>query len=383
MSDICCESQGGSGLYIHIPFCESKCIYCAFYSIADPSLRCSYIEALLKEAAYRAEAEGWKNHVFKSIYIGGGTPSVLPISDIVKIFDELSKILCLSSAEEITIELNPEHQKLIKELRTNTPINRLSIGVQSFDDNRLKFMRRRHSGKEAIEAVELAHKSGFNNISIDLIYGLPEMDIAEWNTQINTFKSLDIPHLSAYALTPEPLTLLQKQIDKHLLKLPSPDTLFEQYMHLYQWGALHGYEAYEVSNWALDKQYSKHNLSYWSTDTAYLGLGPSAHSFKDPHREANISNVKRYITEPFSPSMYSREELSLEDFYHEYIMTALRTSGGVSKKKISSFSSAIAKDCAIKMQKFIDNGLIKETSTAYTPSAEALYKADGLALDFF
>ncbi len=380
-----------AGLYIHIPFCEAKCAYCAFYSVADPSLRSRYIEAVLQEAQARRQNsdEPWGEVVFDSLYLGGGTPSVLSVRDYVRLFEVLFSQFSWSENPEITFELNPEHRALIADLKRHTPVNRLSIGIQSFKDERLRFMRRRHSGKEAAEAVLAAKTQGFN-LSVDLIYGLPDMKADEWGEQLKQVADLDPDHLSAYALSVEGGSLLSKQVADGLFQMPEQEVLFEQYEQLLAWAEAHRYEAYEVSNLAKKGRHSRHNSRYWDVCTPYLGLGPGAHSFylgggacADAHtaavRRANRADVSAYL----SNAAFEQEYLTSADLYHEYVMTALRTAAGLDKARIAALPTNLQEDCRRHLAPLLAQGWLIETPTAYCPTPSARYRADGLALAFF
>lgn len=386
-----------AGLYIHIPFCEAKCTYCAFYSVADPTRRPHYVEAVLREAAQRRlEADApWREAVFDSLYVGGGTPSVLDIADCVRLFERLSRLFRWSAEPEITFELNPEHRGLIADLKRHTPVNRLSMGIQSFRDERLRFMRRRHSGAEARAAIGAALAAGFDNLSIDLIYGLPDMDEAEWAEQLAVAGAYAPPHLSAYALTVEPGSLLARQVAAGQWRMPDGDRLFEQYALLVDWAERHGYEGYEVSNFALPGRRARHNSRYWDIQTPYLGLGPGAHSFYGLRtaadadsarlalRRANLPDVRAYVSEAYGPARYEQEQLTETDRYHEYVMTALRTSDGLDKSRIAALPPDLRTACLAQLQPLLTEGLLTESETAYRTTPAARYRADGLALAFF
>lgn len=379
-----------AGLYIHVPFCESKCTYCAFYSVADPTYRKRYVDAVLREAEQRRAnpAEPWKEAVFDTLYLGGGTPSVLEIADCVRLFDGLSRLFHWSASPEITFELNSEHRGLISTLKRHTPVNRLSIGIQSFRDERLRFMRRRHSGREARAAIETAAAQGFDNLSIDLIYGLPDMAAAEWEAQLAEVAAYRPPHLSAYALTVEPGSLLARQVTAGQWRMPGQDILAEQYGLLTDWCDRQGYDAYEVSNFALPGHAARHNSRYWDIRTPYLGLGPGAHSFYRlpaavAMRRANLPDIRTYISEPYGEARYEQETLTETDLYHEYVMTALRTSAGLDKSRIAALPPDLRTACLQNLQPLLTDGLLYETETAYRTTPAARYRADGLALAFF
>ncbi len=391
--------MSAAGLYIHVPFCEAKCIYCAFYSVADPTYRHAYVEAVLREAAQRLSEPDtpWRERVFDSLYLGGGTPSVLSIADCVRLFEGLNRLFRWSASPEITFELNPEHRGLMADLKRHTPVNRLSMGIQSFRDERLRFMRRRHNGSEARAAIETAAAAGFDNLSIDLIYGLPDMTADEWTEQLDTAAAYRPPHLSAYALTVEPGSLLARQVERGLCRVPDQDVLAAQYGQLTAWAERQGYTAYEVSNLALPGHEARHNSRYWDVRTPYLGLGPGAHSFcRLPSaaarhdatsavavRRANRPDVRAYVSTPYGPTHFEQERLSKTDLYHEYVMTALRTAAGLDKGRLAALPAPLRQACLKNLQPLLSEGLLTETETAYRPTPAARYRADGLALSFF
>lgn len=388
-----------AGLYIHVPFCEAKCSYCAFYSVADPTHRQAYVDAVLREAAQRLSEPDtpWGEAVFDTLYLGGGTPSVLAIADCVRLFEGLNRLFRWSASPEITFELNPEHRHLLPDLKRHTPVNRLSMGIQSFRDERLRFMRRRHNGNGARAAIETAAAVGFDNLSIDLIYGLPDMTAGEWAEQLDTAAAYRPPHLSAYALTVEPGSLLARQVQRGDCRLPDQDVLATQYGLLTNWAERQGYAAYEVSNFALPGHEARHNSRYWDVQTPYLGLGPGAHSFfRLPSaaavhdatsavavRRANRPDIRAYVSEPYGPTLFEQERLSETDLYHEYVMTALRTAAGLDKGRLDTLPAPLRQACRQNLQPLLSEGLLVETETAYRPTPAARYRADGLALSFF
>ncbi|MDE6307304.1 MAG: radical SAM family heme chaperone HemW, partial [Bacteroidales bacterium] len=361
-----------AGLYIHVPFCEAKCCYCAFYSVADPTYRHAYVDAVLREAAQRLEEADtpWREAVFDTLYLGGGTPSVLSIADCVRLFEGLNRLFRWSASPEITFELNPEHRGLLPDLKRHTPVNRLSMGIQSFRDERLRFMRRRHNGSEARAAIETAAAVGFDNLSIDLIYGLPDMTASEWTEQLDTAAAYRPPHLSAYALTIEPGSLLARQVERGDCRLPDQDVLAMQYGLLTDWAERQGYAAYEVSNFAWPGHEARHNSRYWDVQTPYLGLGPGAHSFcRLPSataghdaasavavRRANRPDVRTYVSEAYGPGHFEQERLSETDLYHEYVMTALRTEAGLDNGRLAALPAPLRQACLQNLQPLLSEG---------------------------
>lgn len=322
-----------SGIYVHIPFCKSKCIYCDFYSIAVSSLVDDYCNALKKEIAFRSN-QLTDRHI-RTIYFGGGTPSMLEIGKIEGILSEIYNNYTVDSNSEITLEANPEslNAEYLHQLR-QIGINRLSIGIQSFNDATLKFLKRRHTAKEAIESVLTAKKCGFDNISIDLIYGITGIDNKMWEKQLDTAFSLPISHLSCYCLGIEDNTLLHRYTaeDKYI---PTDDeSCLQQFLAFDSKVSENGFEHYEISNASKPNMRSRHNSSYWNR-TEYLGLGPGAHSYYNGIRAWNIANVKEYIKGISEGNMcLTTETLSETDIFEENIMLGLRTSEGINLREI-------------------------------------------------
>ena len=348
-------------LYIHVPFCHSKCIYCAFYSkpiaanlrLPTSDLRPKYVDALLEEMERRKEEQA---HPIKTVYFGGGTPSLLPLEQLERIVTGLRRCFDLSALEEMTLEANPEDltpEYLSALLQLG--FNRLSIGVQSLDDKVLRLLNRRHSAAQALAAVENAHRAGFRNISVDFIYGLPI------DYQLSTINYQLVTHVSAYALTVEPGTALAVQVEQGRVALPSDDEVVRQYHALHDLLEANGFRQYEVSNYARPGYESRHNSRYWDR-TPYLGLGPGAHSFDGFRRKWN------------NPDGTVGEELLTDaDAYNETLMTALRTTAGLPTGMI----------VMEKMRPFIDRGWIVVADSRYRPTAEGLLHADGMAAELF
>ena len=317
-----------SGIYVHIPFCKSKCIYCDFYSIALPSLIPDFCNALYNEIEQRRQIFSGKT--INTIYFGGGTPSMLEIGTIEKILLTIRKNYFVDSNAEITVEANPENlnAEYLHGLR-QIGINRLSIGVQSFDDATLKFLKRRHSASEAIESVETAASCGFDNISIDLIYGISGLSDEQWHKELETAFSLPITHLSCYCLGIEENTLLHKYLCENIYTPSDEETCLRQFLAFDSISAEHGFDHYEISNAGKPGMHSLHNSSYWDR-SEYLGFGPGAHSYYGNSRSWNISNVKEYVNCISKSKSYSTsEELSESNVYEEYIMLGLRTARGI------------------------------------------------------
>ena len=323
-----------AGLYIHIPFCRKICSYCDFCRTTATSLMPDYLSALdieMKERAAYLEGES-----LETIYFGGGTPSLIPVAGLQKIFKRIYENFRLASDCEITIEANPDDlsNTYLHVLFGSTPVNRLSVGIQSFSDYDLKLLNRRHNAKQALQSIEDARNAGFRNITIDLIYGLPDMDLSAWKANLETAFLLDIQHLSAYHLTIEPNTAMARMTTRGLIHLPEEGDSSEQFLLLNKLSVEHGFVHYEISNLAKKGYLSQHNSNYWR-QKKYLGLGPSAHSFNLVSRQWNVSHVRRYIEAISSGTPYSESEiLDAKTKFNEYLMLSLRTDRGISMSHI-------------------------------------------------
>ena len=317
-----------AGIYLHIPFCNRACHYCDFHFSTNQKYTGEMTRAMVSEIHLRASE--WKSEQIKTIYFGGGTPSTLPAQQIGLLMDAMHAKLNAHGVEEITLEANPEDltTSKISDIQ-HMGVNRLSIGIQSFHDHHLTWMNRAHTGKDAERAVKTAQDKGITNITIDLIYSIPNMTRAEWLANLDLAIQLDVPHISAYSLTIEPQTVFGHQHNKGQLQ-PAPDAESEwQYLTMVDVLNRHGIQSYEVSNFAKSKMESKHNSAYWK-GASYLGIGPSAHSYTHPNRSWNIANNAQYmkaLNEGFR--LYEEEILTTADQYNETIMTRLRTARGL------------------------------------------------------
>ncbi len=317
-----------AGIYLHIPFCHKKCNYCDFYSIVPQNNKSAFVKALKKEISLRKMF--LNEDTVETIYFGGGTPSLLSINEIDKILNEINKSYQILDNPEITFEANPEDlsAEYLVGLKS-LGVNRLSIGVQSFNDKDLIFLNRTHNSSKSKKVVEKAFSLGFDNISIDLIYGLPNLSLVDWRSSLQTAFQLPIKHLSSYHLTYEEGTLLYKRLKQGRLKPLKEDESIHQFELLIEYTKQELFSHYEISNFALDTYYSKHNLSYWQ-QKKYLGLGPSAHSYNGLQREWNISNLNKYIEGMlFGSRVFDKEFLSSVDLANEYLITNLRTKWGI------------------------------------------------------
>jgi oxygen-independent coproporphyrinogen-3 oxidase len=318
-----------SAIYFHIPFCKQRCTYCDFYTEVAPQLVDAVIDTMTAELALRKNYLPEKEEV-NSIYFGGGTPSLLRRNHFEKLFAAANQHFTISRNAEITFEANPDDltDEYFEEIK-NLLFNRLSIGIQSFNDDFLKKINRRHTAQQAIEAIERAKNHGFKNISIDLIFGLPEQTLDDWKRELETAFSLGIQHLSAYGLTYEQGTALWQQLQLGKTAPTDDETMNEMYFHLLHTAENQKFEAYEISNFAKNSHHSQHNSSYWN-GAQYLGIGAAAHSFDGNSRQWNVADIRKYVAavqngQPF----FQREVLTETDKYNEYIMLRLRTMEGV------------------------------------------------------
>ena len=351
-----------SGIYFHIPFCIKKCSYCDFYSKNELSIVDWLVKAEIQELKLRSNY--LDNEIVDSIYFGGGTPSLLNIKNIQELINCVRSEYLVSDKCEITFEANPddltpEYLTSIKKL----PFNRISIGIQSFDDEDLKRINRRHTGEEAITAVRNAQSAGFNNLSIDLIYGLPFQTLEAWENQLDIALSLNVQHISSYGLTYEEGTALWKQREKGKVTNVDDEVMNAMYLLLLERVKQKGFEAYEVSNFALVGRRSRHNTSYWKQEP-YLGIGPSAHSYDLVSRQWNVSSIKDYIKAfEIIGDFFEREELTLFDRYNDFVMVSLRTSDGLDKATMKNeFGLELAEYCLRNVQSFIQNGKVSDSN---------------------
>ncbi len=317
-----------AGVYIHIPFCKKRCIYCDFYKSTDVSEIETYIKVLKRELWFRKDYISYPD--IETIYFGGGTPSVLSFSQINEILDVVRSVYKVNHEAEITMEMNPDDMSFdyLQKIRA-TGVNRLSIGIQSFNDQTLKYLGRRHDANRALDAVNDSKRAGFNNISIDLIYGIPGISKVQWKRDIETAFNLGVQHVSAYHLTYHEGTPLWDELQKGNIKEISEDESLEQFYEIIRQSEKNNFIQYEVSNFGLDGYFSKHNSSYWK-QAEYIGLGPSAHSYDRLSRQWNISDLKKYLSSDFLGGDYfEKEELTVKDKFNDYVLTSLRTVWGI------------------------------------------------------
>ena len=317
------------GIYIHIPFCKSRCKYCDFFSTTHLEKRSQYVEALLCEWQDRKHE---LHNPIRTLYIGGGTPSTLDIDSLQLIVDSLQ----VNTVEEITLEVNPGDVTEEKAAAwRKMGINRLSMGIQTFDDTLLQLVGRRHTAQEARKAVAIAQAAGFDNISIDLMYALPSQTMEQWQNDVSIALQLGVQHISTDGLIYEEGTHLTNLLEQGIIEAVDEDTELQMYDYLVEELTANGYVHYEVSNFALPGRESKHNSSYWN-DTPYLGLGAGAHSYDGNTRTWNVSDLDEYIQQAINHRLQpEKEELTDEDKHTERVMLGLRTNQGVSVEDIN------------------------------------------------
>jgi oxygen-independent coproporphyrinogen-3 oxidase len=370
-----------AGIYIHIPFCKQACHYCNFHFATSLHYKENLIAAVLIEIELQ---KGYlENEPVETIYFGGGTPSLLNIEDLVLMIEKIKSVFFVSAGAEFSLEANPDditEEKLIS--WKNAGINRLSIGIQSFFEEDLHWMNRAHNAQQATESLQLALKY-FENITIDLIYGTPGLTNEKWKHNVDTAISMNIPHLSCYALTVEAKTPLDKLIKQQKKESINPDIQSEQFLLLMQWMEQAGYVHYEISNFAKTGWRSRHNSSYWKGNK-YLGIGPSAHSFNRSARQWNVSNNNIYI-ESLNKSIipFEKEELTPVQKLNEYIMISLRTMEGIRLEALGDEWQATSKELLSKSKKFIDAGLMKLENNSLILTKEGQLLADGIAAELF
>ncbi|MCB9426004.1 MAG: radical SAM family heme chaperone HemW [Flavobacteriales bacterium] len=372
-----------ASIYIHIPFCKQACHYCDFHFSTSANYQSDMVLALAKELELRKQE--LVNENVTTIYFGGGTPSVLDIEQIQVLIDSVYENYKVSKQPEITLEANPDDlsEAKIKAL-ANTPINRLSIGVQSFFDEDLQLMNRAHNSGEAQKCLQLA-KEYFENITVDLIYGVPGMSVERWEENINRVLSLDIPHVSCYALTVEEKTALASFVNNGKIPAPDEQLALLHFEVLVERLTQRGFVHYELSNFGKEGYFSENNTNYWKGEK-YIGIGPSAHSFDGQCRSWNVSNNQKYLKELSNNELPSEKEvLSIEDRYNEYVMTGLRTQWGVSLGKIEQkfgkeylayFTRQLQKHLDQKTLELIDDDQVKATQ-------KGKFLTDGISSDLF
>lgn len=380
-----------AGIYVHIPFCESRCIYCGFYSTTAKDWRSRYVDALVKEMQMRRDEFIRLNDNGKcfvdTIYIGGGTPSTLSVSDLERIFNSIYSIYpCripntngkayteTTPIREITIEMNPDDvtPELVASMRA-LGVNRISLGVQTFSDERLRFIHRRHNAVQAMRAVEIVRQSGIDNVSIDLMFGFPDETLDDWQYDLNSALALKPDHISAYSLMYEEGTPLHRMLENGKVKPIDDETSLAMYTTLMNTLSANGYEHYEISNFCLPDKRAIHNSSYWN-DTPYLGFGAAAHSYNLLTRSWNIADVKEYVRSIENGSLPSESEsIDPDTHYDDIITTAMRTREGVDLQHLHPEYRSYALRCA---KNDIENGMLEIVDGCLRLTRQGLFVSD-------
>ncbi len=371
-----------AGIYVHIPFCKQACNYCNFHFSTNKQLIPEMVDAICKEALLRKK---YLSEKVETLYLGGGTPSLLNEQELHKILTTIHSHFSLGEDVEITLETNPDDISAESLLRWKSlGINRLSIGIQSFEEKELLWMNRAHNAIEAYQCISLAKEAGFNNMSIDLIYGTASLTDEVWEKTLELAFQSGVPHLSCYALTVEPKTALHHHIMNGRQADMDPEKQSRHFAILTKAASAAGFEQYELSNFAKPGFRSRHNSNYWK-EAAYLGIGPSAHSFNKTSRQWNIANNALYIESLKKGELpFEIETLSKQDQWNEYIMTSLRTSEGISLQKIAiEWGEEDLSTLLLASKKHIVGGHMQQDNGALILTMDGKFLADGIAADLF
>lgn len=371
-----------AGIYIHVPFCKTRCIYCDFFTRTNTTLKSPYVDALCKEISLRKDYLNSQEFI-NTIYFGGGTPSQLSESELSDILVAIKENFMVSNDAEVTLEANPDDLNSdYLDMLIRLGFNRLSMGVQSFDDNMLKFLNRRHSAQRAVDAVQMSQKAGFSNISIDLMYGLPNQNMDLWKESIDRAIDLDIQHVSAYHLIYEKGTKLYRLHEKGAVRSVDEDISLDMFAMLIEKLGDAGFMHYEISNFAKDNLISRHNSSYWLGES-YLGLGPSAHSYNTENRCWNISSIPKYIDaiENGQP-LLEIESLDLKTRYNDLVLTGLRTMWGINKDTLSvEFGADMLRYFERNINKYIQSEDVIFDSVKYKIAPKGIFISDSIMSD--
>ncbi len=370
-----------AGIYLHIPFCKTRCIYCDFYSTTRSEMTDRYVSALCRELELRKSY--LDNEQVETIYFGGGTPSQLSKENFEKIFKTIEREYNLGNCEEITLEANPndltpEYIKMLASL----PFNRISIGIQTFNEQTLRLLKRRHTAGQAISAVKECRMAGFQNISIDLMYGLPGETPESWKADLEQAISLNVEHISAYHLIYEEGTPLYEMLQKHKVEEVDEESSVDFFALMIDRLTQAGFQHYEISNFCKPDMYSQHNSSYW-TGKKYLGCGPSAHSFNGSTRQWNVSSLDKYIAgiEKGIPD-FDIEELDVTTRYNDFVITSLRTMWGLSLNRLEEeFGTELKQYCLENAQTYLDSGKLEIRDNTLFLSKEGIFISDGIMSD--
>ena len=367
-----------TGLYIHIPFCKSRCIYCGFYSTTAEQMKQAYVDAVchemeLRDAIYEKEGKD-VGKTLATVYLGGGTPSQLSPTQLQQLFDAIARHYDVNDDAEITIECNPDDvTEAFAELLQSLPVNRVSMGAQTFDDDRLQFIHRRHTSEQVTTAIRRLREKGIHNISIDLMYGFPEETLEEWEYDIQQALALNVEHISAYALTYEEGTPLYRLLEEGKVKEIDEERSLAMYDRLIDRLQEAGYEHYEISNFARKGWRSRHNSSYWQL-VPYIGIGAAAHSYDGRRRQWNIADINSYINHIQQGIVPAEGELLDKDSrYNDHVMLALRTCEGLDLSTLDSDERSYCEETA---KKFVLDGLLVKTDNHLRLSRKGLFVSD-------
>ena len=371
-----------AGIYIHIPYCKKLCFYCDFYHIVSQDDNAAFIDALLKETFLKKDYLG--GETVSTIYLGGGTPSVFTVKELESILNQIYLNYNVTADCEITIELNPDdiRPEYLAGLK-NLKINRISLGIQSWRDSDLKMLNRRHDSSQAEYALKEILKTGFENVTIDLIYGIPGMSLKEWESNLDFSFSFGIKHLSAYHLTFEKGTVFGKMLEQGTISEIDENESAAQFNLLIQKAESAGFIHYEISNFGKPGYFSIHNSNYWK-QVKYLGLGPSAHSFNGYSRQWNVRNLKGYIKAVNSGKQYfESEELDTRTRFNEYMMTSLRTMWGIDLEYVEKMFEKEGYDYVMNLSgKFKNYGLMKQEKNSLILTNQGKLISDNIISEF-
>ena len=370
-----------AGIYIHIPFCKRRCIYCDFFSTTQSEKKAEYVHALVRELEMRKDYVG--NEEIETIYLGGGTPSQLSQEELEEIFTYIYKVYKVTLDAEITLEANPddltpEYVSMLRKL----PINRISMGIQTFQEETLKLLHRRHTAQQAIEAFKRCREAGFKNISIDLMYGLPGETLETWKQDLQQAIDLHPEHISAYHLIYEEDTALWKLREEHQVEEADEDLSLTLFCTLIDELTRAGYQHYEISNFCLPGLHSRHNSSYW-TGKKYLGCGPSAHSFNGVSRQWNVASLSAYIDgiRQRKPD-FEVEELDLYTRYNDFVLTSIRTCWGMSLSHLRSmYGEELYRYCLRMAKPHLEQGVLEISEDILKLTRKGIFISDGIMSD--
>ena len=370
-----------AGIYIHIPFCKRRCIYCDFFSTTQSEKKSAYVRALCRELEMRQDYVGGEE--IETIYLGGGTPSQLTEEELKAIFSSIYHIYKVKTNAEITLEANPDDLKpeYVAMLR-QLPVNRISMGIQTFQEETLKLLHRRHTATQAIEAFRRCREAGFQNISIDLMYGLPGETLETWKEDLRQAINLRPEHISAYHLIYEEDTALWRLREQHCVEEADEELSVSLFTTLIDRLTEAGYQHYEISNFCLSGMHSRHNSSYW-TGKKYLGCGPSAHSFNGVSRQWNVASLEGYIKGVEEGVLdYEVEELDLYTRYNDFVLTSIRTAWGMPLSKLrSEFGEDLYSYCMRMAKPHEDQGVLENREGVLRLTRKGIFVSDGIMSD--